>query len=231
MQTININSLILDFDLYPRRKIDSQHAGYMLDSVEAGIELPPVIVDKISKRVIDGFHRVTAMKRFYKINKKEKPVINVILKSYKSEADMFLDAMKYNSAHGRSLDQCDKAHCIIRAEELELTIDKISMALSITVDKYGKLKTQHIGELHLSPHLKNKQIPLKRTIRHLAGKKLTAKQVKANERLSGMNQSFYVNQIIDLLENNLLDAKNLHLMERLERLYDLLKEIINKKAI
>jgi len=103
MQTININSLVLDFTLYPRCRVDDQHASYMLESVKAGVELPPVIIDKKSKRVIDGFHRVTAMKRFFKLNKKEKPEITAIIKTYKSEADMFLDAMKYNAAHGRML--------------------------------------------------------------------------------------------------------------------------------
>ena len=245
MQKVNINSLILDFDLYPRCKVDSQHAGYMLDSIEAGVELPPVIIDKKSKRVIDGFHRVTAWQRFFKLNKEEIPTINVILKSYTSEANMFLDAMKYNASHGRMLTQYDRAHCIIKAEALELSIDVTSGALSITVDKYGELRAEHTGELHVSPHLskkgnkttrktahhKTKLIPLKRTIKHLAGKELTVQQVEVNKKLSGMNQSFYVNQLIDLIESDLLDRENTNLMARLEKLYDLLKETVSKEMV
>lgn len=245
MQYIDVNSVILDFDLYPRCSIDSQHTTYMMESLKAGMELPPIILDKKSKRVIDGFHRVTAFRRYFKQNKTEDQSVPVILKSYKSEGDMFADAMKYNATHGRALTQYDRAHCIIIAEErFGLSTEQVSKALSITTSKYDELHNERIGKLHLSPHLKGgtgfrrrgaRAIPLKRTISHLAGKELTTSQAEANKRLSGMSQCFYVNQLIDLLENNLLDMNNVHLMERLQHLYSLLQDLnlteLNEKRV
>jgi hypothetical protein len=199
----------------------------MVESLKAGVELPPVIADKISKRTTDGFHRVTAAQKFSKINKEKKAMINVIFKEYNSEEEMFLDAMRYNASHGRMLTQYDRAHCIIIAEELKLSANEVANALSITIDKYGELKANHIGELTLSTDLgKKKPIPLKRTIRHKKGQTLNKFQAEANERLGGMNQMFYVNQIIDLIENDLLDIENKGLMERIEKLRELLYSVV-----
>lgn len=60
MRSLNTAELILDYGLYPRHSIDSQHVSYMVESIRAGVALPPVVIDKKSKRVVDGFHRVTA---------------------------------------------------------------------------------------------------------------------------------------------------------------------------
>lgn len=67
-------------------------------------------------------------------------------------------------------------------------------------------------------------MPLKNTVRHLAGKVLTTKQVDGNVKAGGMNQLFYVNQIVNLLENDLLDFSNMKLIDRLQYLKELLPE-------
>ena len=68
-------------------------------------------------------------------------------------------------------------------------------------------------------------VPLKHTIRHMAGKKLTKKQAVANKRLGGMNQMFYVNQVITLIDSDLLDTDNVELMKRIETLAQLLQQL------
>lgn len=222
MEKVNIDRLITDYNLYPRNKVDDQHVVYMIEAINSGVILPPVIADKESKRVIDGFHRLTAHRKL-KISE-----INVIYKVYKSDSDMFIDSIKYNAGHGRMLTQFDKAHCLIKAEEMGLSIDITSEALSITVKKAEEIKRDKIGELKISSHLTGARqyIPLKNTIRHMRGQELTDNQISANERLSGMNQVFYVNQIIDLIENDLLNKNSEKLMTQLNKLYKLLENII-----
>jgi len=72
-------------------------------------------------------------------------------------------------------------------------------------------------------------IQLKRTIKHMAGQTLTKGQALANRQLSGLGQSFYVNQIILLIENNLLNPEDDYLMDRLQELYKLLTPIVKTK--
>lgn len=61
-------------------------------------------------------------------------------------------------------------------------------------------------------------IPLKRTIRHMSGHQLSQAQANANAKLSGMEQLFYVNQLLTLIENELIDRSNPQLMAALDRL-------------
>ena len=111
-------------------------------------------------------------------------------------------------------------HCIIIAEHLKISSKAVAGALQISTDRIGNLINNRIA---ICGSLK---VPLTRTNRHMAGKRLSKKQRAANERSSGMNQQFYVNQIIDLIEADLLDTENQKLMERLLFLDKLLKKVL-----
>lgn len=219
MRKMKAAELVLDFDLYPRNNVDSHNVKSLSDALVAGMELPPVIIDRKSKRVIDGFHRVKANIRVYG----DDCEIEVVEKSYKDDGDMFLDAMRYNASHGAKLDQCDRTRCTIIAERLSIPLDAVAGALHMPVEKLGELKvdrTATAGGL---------SIALKRTIRGFAGRKLTKRQVIANERLSGMNQSFYANQLIELVESGMLDVDDENLMDRLRHLHGLLDGVLVSK--
>ena len=224
MREVSIAELILDFDLYPRTQIDSSHVRYMRIAHEGGTILPQPIIDKKSKRVIDGFHRISMYKRIDKSMK-----IEVIEKNYASDAEMFADAMRLNAHHGRNLSPFDRAHCIIRAESLGMTVEQIAGDLSMSVEAIGEMKLEKMGTMR-SDGLRV-TIPIKRTIQHMHGRQLTKRQFEANDRLGGMNQMFYVNQLIELIESDLLDKENEDLMARLQVLEDLLKAVIKEYAV
>ena len=59
------SELLLDYDLYPRERIEPFNVNQMIEALTAGRELPPIIVDRKSLRVIDGFHRVKAYQRLH----------------------------------------------------------------------------------------------------------------------------------------------------------------------
>ena len=204
----------------------------MVNSLEAGATLPPILIDKKSFRIVDGLHRVKAVKRFYGKNGK----ITAILKDYKSDIDLFIDAMQLNAGHGRTLTKYDQAHCIIKADELNIPKENIATALNLTMDKLGKLTKMRIAKvatLVIKPtKIKTgkkgtKQIPLKRSLGHMKGKILTQGQAIVNEKSGGMPQSFTTNELIMMLEQNLIDTDNLKLMAQLEHLYELLDNFLN----
>lgn len=231
MKTVKLNTLVLDFDLYPRGEVDRQHCYYIRQALEAGAELPPLVVCKKTKRIADGFHRFKVYEQVYGLEHE----IEVVEKTYKSEAALFLDAIRYNAAHGRTLTTYDRVHCISHARRLNINTGDLAPALGLT-----KEKVEHLEKTRLSgvaPQTRQgvtsrtvgkaeaSREPLKRTIGHMSGRTLTADQSVANDKLGGMNQQFYVNQIIILIENELLDTENATLMARVERLRELLAEI------
>ena len=220
MKTYKLAELILDFDLYPRGKVDSQHVANMVASLEAGAEMPPLVIDKKTKRVADGFHRWRAYERVYDLDYE----VTCIEKTYKDDGELFLDAMRYNSAHGRALTPHDMTHCLIKAKSFKLSDHLVGEALHLTTGRIKGLRSTRIGNVSGRP------IALKHTIQHLAGHRLTKKQEAANKKLSGMNQLFYVNQLIELIENDLIDGNNDKLSAGLQKLRGLLDAVSAKAA-
>ena len=217
MRTLKCSELVMDFDLYPRNNIDTHNVRSIANARAAGIEMPPVIADKKSKRVVDGFHRL----REKILTDGPDSDIEVIEKTYKDDAAMFLDAMRLNATHGARLDPCDRTRCTIIAERLSIPLEAVAGALNMPADKLGALRDDRTAK-----GAGGLAIPLKRTNRHMAGKRLTKRQQEANERSSGMNQAFYVNQVIDLIEAKLLDEEDDNLLERLRHLHGLLETLL-----
>ena len=212
IRRVKISSLLLDYTLYPRREVDALQVSRMAEALRAGRKLPPITVDEKSKRVIDGWHRIKAHEQL-KIT-----TIEANLKAYKDEAEMFLDAVRLNATHGRQLMTYDHTRCIAKADELNIAPEAIADALNITVERCDKLR-----EVRFASYA-GKPVALKRTLGHLAGTKLTSKQAGFLSRAGGMNQLFYVNQVIGLVESESIDWGNTPLVMALNRLYELLKK-------
>ncbi len=220
MKNAKLSELVLDFDLYPRTQIDSQHVSAMVEAENAGVEFPPLVIDKKSKRVVDGFHRYKKHQRVHGPD----ATIPVVEKSYKNDAAMLLNAIRYNANHGRNLSSYDRAHSVLLAEKLGLADKAVAGALSMTVDKVEWLrvsKSAKVGNGKVTT-----TVPIKQTIRHMAGQKLTRLQVEANAKLGGMNQAFYVNQLLTLIEADLIDKENQPLLEALRKLHERLGDVL-----
>jgi hypothetical protein len=218
MQQIPLDQVVLDFDFYPRHEVTAHTIRDMAEARKAGVEFPPILLDAKSKRVVDGFKRVRLAKRC-----KDK-TISAVLKKYRSERDMFLDAMRHNAQHGQPLDAFDRAHCVILAGNLGISDADVAGALCVTVEKVNALrvkKSAKAGRL---------SIPIKRTIRHMAGKRLNKQQVDVNRKLGGMDAIWHVRQIVMLIESELIDRSDEKLEEELRRLHGLLDRFLCVRA-
>lgn len=220
IEKVKASTLLLDYDLYPREKIDPYHTREMKETLKAGGKLPPILVDRKSNRIVDGFHRVRAYQGLYGADTE----IPTIFKEWKDEASMFLEAIELNATHGRALTAYDKARCIARAETLKLEPELVASALKMTVDRVGELKAARFAQYKSEPAV------LKRTASHLAGEDLTYKQVKYNVKAGGMNQSFYINQVIAMLEANTVDWESESVKKGLRKLFELLEKALKVKV-
>ena len=187
--------LVLDWSLYPRHKLDEVNIRSLRQAREAGEDLPPVHIDQNSKRVIDGFHRVTMVLRSDPDGE-----IAVTKSRYRDDTEMFLDAVRRNARHGARLQPYDKARCVNLAAELHVDDDALADALGVSVDITAKIRASRTG---YDPD--GKPLELKRPLRAHAGRKLTHKQVNANEHSSGWSARFHAEQILLLLDADLVD--------------------------
>lgn len=218
MKMLPVSEIVLDFDLYPRQSINTQHVTEMCEAAKAGVDFPPVVIDRKSKRLTDGFHR---HRKAIRLKESE---IAVVEKTYKNEAEMLLDAIRMNANHGRVLTTYDRSHCIILAGRMKITDNVVATAMSITTDRLKSLRIDRTATVKAGRTIE--AVPLKRTVRHMAGRKLTKAQVVANAKLSGMNQQFYVNQLLTLITSGMLDREDEKLMGLLVELRDKITEIV-----
>lgn len=205
--------LIEDFKLYPRNSVDDYHVSALAESIRAGAKLPPLVADRASKRLTDGFQRRRA---FLKVNGPEARV-RVILREYADESEMFLDAAQMNAGHGRRLSAFDQVHCISRAEDLGISFERMAVALSLTKDRMEILGQRRTAD----------GSPLKVTMAHLSGQRISPDQKDFNDhRAGGKQQLFYLRQVIGLIESDSLDLSNDHVRAAVERLQGLLNGIL-----
>jgi hypothetical protein len=220
-----LSELVLDYDLYPRHEVNSQHVAELVEVEKAGVTLPPIRIDKVSKRVTDGFHRIHKQRRLHG----DDAEIECIEIAYKNEGEMFADAMRSNAGHGRRLSKQDRARCTLLAKKYKLGITAIAAALSMTPAAVKELGTGRIAHTKATTPTGH-DVPLKRTVKHLAGKELTAAQVAANDKLSGMDQTFYARQLLTLIQADMLDREDERLMGVLAELRDALDTVVSASA-
>jgi hypothetical protein len=215
MAEIALAKLILDWDLYPRTELDSVHLRDMVDALNAGEEMPPVVYDRRSFKLVDGFHRHAAYKRA----RGEDCAIPAEAHDYPNDAAVYLDGVRRNSRHGVMLSPLDRARIILRAGELGIKPAPLAEALAMPP---GRLEEVMRGRIGTDPA--GRPMILKRTIGWREGKRLTKQQAEVNEWLAGMRPSFYIGRVIDLLRANLLDPEDARVQALLDELHSLLRE-------
>ena len=203
-ELIGLESLIKDYTVYPRDRIVETNVTNMIKALEVGIALPPIVVDRATLRIVDGFHRFEAHRKFFGPDSD----IAVEFEEH-DDASLFIRAMETNTGHGVSLSQFDKVKCVKKGESFGITRDVIANALGMTRERLeGSItrKTSGDGEI------------LKRTVGHFSGKPMTQSQKAFNVKAGGMDQKFYIDQVTALLESNSINWDNENVMESLQNL-------------
>ena len=218
VETVKAASLLLDYTFYIRGRIGS--VANLVAALAAGLTLPPITVDRKSRRVVDGFHRLTAHLRHFGPDAK----IAVIFKDYKSEKEMLADVMALNATHGRPLSNQDRLRCVELGRLYNLSVKHIAAGLNMTPDRLTSMVKERTA------YLGKQRIPLKPALRHRVGKKLTKAQAAVNEKMGGGSQAFYANQLILLISNKLVDTENANVMGKLRTLHELLDGLLVEKV-
>lgn len=208
--TMNRAAIRVDEALYPRHDQAKQVAAQYAEAKRAGAKFPPIRVDQHG-RLIDGLHRLMADD----INGVTQ--IEVERVKVKDDNEFFKLAITANAHHGVRYTGIDYAQMVLRGREMGIPDDEIAKLVYVTP---GYLEEAIRDWFALNN--KSEAVALKRTIKHMRGRKLNAGQMEANKKLSGMNQGFYVNQLRLLLENDLIDTENPKLVENLQGLQEAL---------
>lgn len=206
--------LIEDFSLYPRSQVDGAHVAQMVHALEAGNTLPRIIIDGPSKRVVDGFHRKRAALRAFG----DDAEIEVEVRSYASEKDMYLDAMMLNSRHGKGITGAEQTGAILKAKAFRISVEAIASSLGITQERVASIMGNKVASVRQGTTALGRMIPLKRSVHHMAGTVITDRQAEAMDMFPGQAQSLLIHQLVKLIETNSIDKKNPRVIEGLRAL-------------
>lgn len=214
-----VATLEFDLALYPRNEISDYHVGEIGRAMEGGHELPPVVADRKTRKLIDGAHRWHAAIR------KGIEEIACEFRDYEDEASMFKDACLLNSAHGLNFTARDKLKVIEVGQKFGLRELDFAMLLR-TSESYIKAIMPRYAQAPTGEKAKKfEKVPLKASTRHLSGKTITPQQADAIKgNAPGTSYLLVTRQLISALENDLLPPPAEHpvLWAELARLAELL---------
>lgn len=212
---VPIEQVVEDYRFYPRTGVSDAHARLLAQAMEAGEVLPPIRVEAKSMRVIDGFHRLEAHRRL------KRQEILAQVEDVKDDADFYERAVAANTAHGRPYVPYEHKRIIIRADELGLTVERISGLLHISIPRIEEIRRGFAT----TPNALRGYVPLKASVRHLAGKQVTREQEDViADKLSGWPPMFLADQLLLHIDNGLLDLTNDGLIHKLHYLASRIEE-------
>jgi hypothetical protein len=213
--TVAVGTLVEDFTLYPRHRVDNSHVADLVRALRAGHDLPPLVVERRSLRIVDGFHRARAYVSVYGPTAQA----SVVWRRYATDRELFEEAVAANSSHGRKLDRQDQIRVALLLEKMGATPDRIAVVLHIPEPRVEELKIRHIV-------VQGERQPAKPSASHVYGQTLTVEQASVLQRAPGTGLRQQVRQLLDLLRADLYDVSDTRLCDELHQLADLIKSKI-----
>lgn len=233
-RTIRASELVEDFDLYPRHSVDSSHVTRLAEALRTGVALPPVIYERRTKRIVDGFHRVRAYRKVHG------PAADVPAegRTYASEADLLREAVALNSAHGRRLDKQDLSRAALLLEKQGCSLDEIGVILHLTPGRVHEIVEVKIVKL-ATPDGGTEKRPAKPVVIDIRPaddgappepRTLTEEQYKVMQSSSGWRTGQAVTQLTRELEAGLIDVSDTALAAKLLTLAEVIRLIVPRAA-
>ncbi len=173
-ERISLSELVEDLSIYPRGAVDNVRVDDLCYALDAGNVLPPPLVDRATRKIVDGFHRVRA----YRKRLGDDGVIDAELEDFASDAEMLLRSAQLNAVHGKPLGRYDQRNVYLRVQQLGASNAEIASALRVTPARLLQFSIKVADS-------STGQVALKRGTEHMSGRYLTDEQVAEIRRMRG----------------------------------------------
>lgn len=177
MATVTLSDLRYDERLYPRVACDPVWVHRLCQHLQAGAQFPPILVDKNTMIVLDGWHRAAAYRAVYG----DDADIPVEFVDAADDTARFLAALRANAYHGRPYSTNDIAQVVLRAEALGIARQQVADILHLSRRRLDDVLTQRVAYEEGT----GQPIVLGRSWAPLAGQTLPATLRKQIQRSEG----------------------------------------------
>ena len=247
---LKIDQIYYSDQIYPRTSLNYIHVEQLADAIKAGYKLPPIIIADVDGQknvLIDGLHRIKAYLRVGIEEIECKWIGKLTLR------EAIVEAVRRNSAHGRSLSPFEKRAFIMKSKILGIKDDKIAEALRIPIEKVERLSISSISylDVELEDRLNRKPIvqilyehnvrnPLieelmayipKKPLQRVAENLEASSMMQAQKSLAAMSQIHLLKQVIDLIDSNAIDLENPEVISLLRELHHKIEQFFRNLLI
>jgi hypothetical protein len=196
-EKVALSALVEDLAIYPRGSVSDVRVSDLVYAIDAGAQLPPPVADKATMKIVDGFHRVRALRKRLGAD----AAVEVDLREFADEAAMLLESARLNSVHGLPLGRYDQRVVHVRAKELGAADEEIASALGVTVTRLLQISIKEAKS-------DRGQVALKRGTEHLGGAYLSDEQVAEIRRMRGAPARSKVAELTRMLRQNLAPVQS-----------------------
>lgn len=214
---ISIKEVIIKPELYPRQSYDWRTSLSYSESMKTGSKFPNVVVALIDKKyyLVDGKHRLEA----YKMNKEEYVTVEILERL--TERQVFVEAIKRNSIHGKPFNAYDKRHLILKLESMNMPISQISELIRISV---GSIK-KFVGN-SLTYTGSGKPIVLKSPFKDLKNEVVSEDFESEQDYIGNLDINSVLNTFEMVLRNNSFDLQDEYVLKKFIDIKELLNKIL-----
>ena len=207
--TERLSKLHHDPEVYDRNSIDWVHVERLAQAIRAGDELPPIIVDKQSRVIVDGVHRYYAALRVHG----EDGEIAVEYRRFRSRGEMIAYAARVNSRHGLRLLPSDYTRIVHMLRCHGYSDSSIADVLGVTQDdvtRYALRAVQVETPTAMEPAVPVRVIPgtslapVHGSTKHLAGSQCSPEQAAVIDRTVGPDFGLVARQLREAIAAGLI---------------------------
>lgn len=214
-KVLKISQIKFDKESYPRINVDWVTCARYYNALKSGAVFPAITVAryKADYILVDGAHRLKAHK-----DCKETHINTEVLIGLTKE-QIFEEAVKRNSVHGRQFSTQEVAKICITLEAWGKSQEAISELVHIPVESLRKFVAERSTRINET----QEEVALKSPLKHLEG--ISLEELKSQGPLVNRTQIGILDSLIVLLENHWLNTSSILIMAKLERVKKLLKTL------
>jgi hypothetical protein len=140
-----IADLLFDWNIYPRKEVDNQVVRSYAKALQSGSIFPPIKVGSFNgqKIVVDGFHRAHS-RILLKID-----YIDCAILPFQSEAELFAEAVRLNSSHGKTFTDIEIRASIRRLQRYKFDVKDIVAIVHMPASIISRESTKPITTITL----------------------------------------------------------------------------------
>lgn len=218
-----LDQITIDYDLYPRTRLDWIASYNYSQKMLAGEIFPPITVAFLDGKyiLIDGAHRIEATKT------RKQTAISANVLSGLSRNEILEMAIKANITHGRPLSPYDVAQLIVKLQDLKYDAITISNLVKVPVEKLTSFVVARTVQNGLGESTIVKS-PLKHLNTEESGRIMERVEFQGEEVLSSRNQGHLIDELTFIIEKEMLELPKV--AKKLYKLKVLLNNLKFKKT-